>query len=111
MILSPADCRWAGPIPGVYDAWRFGQRYKDFVSDSQKPLPQDFERALRWDGRFEGEPPKGTAIRKPNFNENFDEIFGLWNAAEAEEFDVWLRCARRLALSSPSACAPCGRLQ
>ena len=66
-------------------------------------LPAEVEKAILETGRREGiSLNKATlrllqrSLRKPARNSDFDEFFGTWSDAEADEFDAALAEMRRI---------------
>ena len=73
---------------------------------SLRNLPPEIERAiLETSGREKISLNKATlrlleaSLRKPARNSDFDEFFGTWSKAEAEEFDAALAQMRQVDLS------------
>ena len=70
---------------------------------SLRNLPPEVEKAILETAEREGiSRNKATlrlleaSLRKPALNHDFDEFFGTWTAAEADEFDANLAEQRRI---------------
>ena len=70
---------------------------------SLRNLPPEVQRAIEETSRREGISLNRATIRllegslrKPSNNTDFDEFFGIWSPAEADEFDAALRQMRQV---------------
>jgi hypothetical protein len=73
------------------------------VTISLRNLPPDIQKAIEDTSRREGiSLNKATirlleaSLRKPRHNTDFDEFFGVWSGAQADQFDAALREMRQI---------------